>query len=170
MATFTARNRALPTFLGQSLKIVPVLERCTDVFAQKKWVSARFYFKSGQPETVGAQGFAGFLPTFPLFSLISVRKKSNKLYIIGEKSGHLAREQFLRISYMVYCGIPDFERRIIMGINKRLVKMWETNRTDVLTTFKVLAQLDILKEDDITFITESLDRMATARSTKVDSD
>lgn len=77
MATFTGRNRALPTFLGQSLKIVPVLERCTDVFARKKWVFAQFYFKSGQLETVGGQGFAGFLPTFPLFSLISVKKKSN---------------------------------------------------------------------------------------------
>ena len=75
MATFTTQNRALPTFLSQSLKIVPVSERCTDVFARKKWVSAQFDFKSGQPETVGAQGFAGFLPTFPLFSLISVRKK-----------------------------------------------------------------------------------------------
>lgn len=75
MPTFTTRNRALPTFLDQSLKIVPVLERCTDVFAQKKWVFGRFYFKSGQLETVGAQGFAGFLPTFPLFSLISVSKK-----------------------------------------------------------------------------------------------
>lgn len=75
VATFIARNRALPTFLDRSLKIVPVWERCTDVFARKKWVFAQFYFKSGQLETVGRQGFAGFLPTFPLFSLISVRKK-----------------------------------------------------------------------------------------------
>lgn len=57
-----------------------------------------------------------------------------------------------------------------MGINKRLVKMWETNRTDVLTTFKVLTQLDILKEDDVTFMSESLDRMIAARNTKVDSE
>ena len=57
-----------------------------------------------------------------------------------------------------------------MGINKRLVKMWETNRTDVLITFKVLTQLDILKEDDVTFMSESLDRMIAARNTKVDSE
>ena len=75
LPTFTARKWALATFLGQSLKIGAVWQRCTDVFGQKKWVSARFYFKSGQLETVAAQGFAGFLPTFPLFSLISVRKK-----------------------------------------------------------------------------------------------
>ena len=75
MATFTARKWALATFLGSSLKIGASLIDGTDDFGQKKWVSARFYFKSGQPKTVGAQGFAGFLPTFPLFSLISVRKK-----------------------------------------------------------------------------------------------
>ena len=45
------------------------------IFAQKKWVFAHFYFKSGQPETVAAQGFEGFLPTFPLFSLIYMKKK-----------------------------------------------------------------------------------------------
>jgi hypothetical protein len=48
--------------------------------ARKKWVFARFYFKSGQAETVAAQGFAGSLPTFPLFSL-SKREKIVSNYI-----------------------------------------------------------------------------------------
>jgi len=43
-------------------------------FAQKMWAFAHFYFKSGQPETVGAQGISGFLPTFPLFFSISMIK------------------------------------------------------------------------------------------------
>jgi len=30
-------------------------------------ISGHFYFKSGQPKTVGAQGIAGFVATFPLF-------------------------------------------------------------------------------------------------------
>ncbi len=75
MATFVTEKWALATFLGQSLKIGAVWERCTDGFGQKKWVSARFYLKSGQRETVDTQGFAGFVATFPLFSLISVKKK-----------------------------------------------------------------------------------------------
>lgn len=53
--------------------------------ARKKWVFARFYFKSGQAETVAAQGFAGSLPTFPLFSLSKREKNSIKLYITDEK-------------------------------------------------------------------------------------
>ena len=36
-----------------------------------------------------------------------------------------------------------------MGINKRLVKLWKESREDVVTTLKVLRQLDILKEEDI---------------------
>lgn len=36
---------------------------------------AHFYFKSGQAETLGAQGFAGFLATCPLFFLIKCEKK-----------------------------------------------------------------------------------------------
>jgi hypothetical protein len=59
--------------------------------ARKKWVFARFYFKSGQAKTVAAQGFAGSLPTFPLFSLSKREKNSIKLYITDEKSGFLGR-------------------------------------------------------------------------------
>jgi hypothetical protein len=42
---------------------------------KKKWVFGQKFFKSGQPETLAAQGFAGFLPTFPLFFLIKREKK-----------------------------------------------------------------------------------------------
>lgn len=40
-----------------------------------------FIFKSGQAETVAPQGFAGFLATFPLFSLHLNTKKNIKNYI-----------------------------------------------------------------------------------------
>lgn len=75
MATFTARKWALATFLGSSLKIGASLIDGTDDFGQKKWVFGQFYFKSGQRETVAVQGFAGFMATFPLFSLFNVKKK-----------------------------------------------------------------------------------------------
>lgn len=75
MATFAARKWALATFLDSSLKIVPIWARCTDGFGQKKWVFGRFYFKNDQRETVEPQGFAGFVATFPLFSLFNVKKK-----------------------------------------------------------------------------------------------
>lgn len=45
----------------------------------KNWPFAHFLptfiFKSGQAETVAPQGFAGFLATFPLFSLHLNAKK-----------------------------------------------------------------------------------------------
>lgn len=53
-----------------------------------------------------------------------------------------------------------------MGIDKRLVKLWKENREDVVTTFEVLRQLDILKEEDTTFLMEKLDIVAKASSTK----
>lgn len=65
----------MPGFYDQIGKVGASGKTCTDGFPQKKWVFARFYFKSGQPETVGAQGFAGFLPTFPLFLLFNAKKK-----------------------------------------------------------------------------------------------
>ena len=49
-----------------------------------------------------------------------------------------------------------------MGIDKRLVKLWKESREDVVTTFKVLGQLDILKEEDITFLTNKLDIVTKA--------
>ncbi len=68
-------NWALATFIGQLLKFGSPCEAGTDGFGQKKWAFGQFYLKSGQRETVEAQGFAGFVATFPLFSLISVKKK-----------------------------------------------------------------------------------------------
>lgn len=41
---------------------------------------AHFHFKSGQAETPAAVGFAGFLPTFPLFFSINCDKKIIILY------------------------------------------------------------------------------------------
>lgn len=53
-----------------------------------------------------------------------------------------------------------------MGIDKRLVKLWKENREDVVTTLKVLRQLDILIEEDTTFLMEKLDIAAKASGTK----
>ncbi len=47
-----------------------------------------------------------------------------------------------------------------MGIDKRLVKVWKENREDVLITFMMLRQLDIMKEEDAAFLTEKLDILA----------
>lgn len=51
-----------------------------------------------------------------------------------------------------------------MGIDKKLVKLWKENRADVVTTLKVLRELDIVKEDDVTFLTEKLGIAASANS------
>lgn len=48
-----------------------------------------------------------------------------------------------------------------MGIDKRLVKLWKDNREDVVTTIKVLKQLDIMKAEDVAFLTEKLDIVAS---------
>lgn len=78
VATFILKNGLLPTFF-RKLDIFGRVERLVEtVLAKKSGFLARFYLKSGQAETVGTQGFAGFLPTFPLFSLISVKKKCKK--------------------------------------------------------------------------------------------
>lgn len=58
-----------------------------------------------------------------------------------------------------------FERRIIMGIDKKLVKLWKESREDVVTTLKVLRKLDIIKEQDATFLTEKLDIAVRASNT-----
>lgn len=52
-----------------------------------------------------------------------------------------------------------------MGIDKRLVKLWKKNREDVVTTLKVLRQLDIIKEQDAMSLTEKLDIVASASNT-----
>lgn len=57
-----------------------------------------------------------------------------------------------------------FERRIVMGIDKKLVKLWKEKRADVVTTLKVLRELDIVKEDDVAFLTEKLDIAASANN------
>ena len=49
-----------------------------------------------------------------------------------------------------------------MGIDKKLVKLWKVKREDVVTTLKVLRELDIMKEDDVAFLTEKLDIAASA--------
>lgn len=49
-----------------------------------------------------------------------------------------------------------------MGIDKKLVKLWKEKRADVVTTLKVLRELDIMKEDDVAFLTEKLDIAASA--------
>ena len=54
-------------------------------------LSAHLFLKSGQPETVAAQGFAGFLPTFPLFFTLKREKKVKKINKVENKSGLLAR-------------------------------------------------------------------------------
>lgn len=51
-----------------------------------------------------------------------------------------------------------------MGIDKKLVKLWKENRADVVTTLKVLRELDIVKEDDVAFLTEKLDIAASVNS------
>ena len=51
-----------------------------------------------------------------------------------------------------------------MGIDKKLVKLWKEKRADVVTTLKVLRELDIMKEDDVTFLTEKLDIVASANN------
>lgn len=55
---------------GQNSKIAKIELRkiCEKLkIGQKKWANGHFYLKSGQAVTIGAQGFAGFLATFPLF-------------------------------------------------------------------------------------------------------
>lgn len=49
-----------------------------------------------------------------------------------------------------------------MGIDKKLVKLWKEKREDVVTTLKVLRELDIMKADDVEFLTEKLDIAASA--------
>lgn len=51
-----------------------------------------------------------------------------------------------------------------MGIDKKLVKLWKENRADVVTTLKVLRELDIVKEDDVASLTEKLDIAASVNS------
>ena len=51
-----------------------------------------------------------------------------------------------------------------MGIDKKLVKLWKENRADVVATLKVLRELDIVKEDDVAFLTAKLDIVASANS------
>ena len=51
-----------------------------------------------------------------------------------------------------------------MGIDKKLVKLWKERRADVVTTLKVLRELDIMKEDDVAFLTEKLDIAASANN------
>lgn len=53
-----------------------------------------------------------------------------------------------------------------MGIDKKLVKLWKEKRADVVTTLKVLRELDIMKEDDVAFLTEKLDIAASANNTQ----
>lgn len=52
-----------------------------------------------------------------------------------------------------------------MGIDKKLVKLWKESREDVVTTLKVLRKLDIIKEQDATFLTEKLDIAVRASNT-----
>jgi len=75
LATFIFEKWALATFVGKLVRFGVLCGACTDGFGQKKWAFGHFYLKSGQRETVAPQGFAGFVATFPLFSLISVKKK-----------------------------------------------------------------------------------------------
>lgn len=51
-----------------------------------------------------------------------------------------------------------------MGIDKKLVKLWKEKRADVVTTLKVLRELDIMKEDDVAFLTEKLDIAASTNN------
>ena len=51
-----------------------------------------------------------------------------------------------------------------MGIDKKLVTLWKEKREDVVTTLKVLRELDIVKEDDVAFLTEKLDIVVSANS------
>ena len=51
-----------------------------------------------------------------------------------------------------------------MGIDKKLVKLRKEKRADVVTTLKVLRELDIMKEDDVAFLTEKLDIAASANN------
>lgn len=49
-----------------------------------------------------------------------------------------------------------------MGIDKKLVELWKENREDVVTTLKVLSQLDIVKEQETLFLMEKQDIVANA--------
>lgn len=42
-----------------------------------------------------------------------------------------------------------------MGIDKKLVKLWKKKRADVVTTLRVLRELDIVKEKDAAFMMEN---------------
>ena len=77
----------MPGFYDQIGKVGASGKTCTDGFAQKKWVFARFYFKSGQPETIGAQGF----PTF--FSYLMRRKNIKIIYNWRKKVGFWAESK-----------------------------------------------------------------------------
>ncbi len=69
----------LPTFFDDFFKdFWKILKNL--VSAQKKWAFGQKNLKSGQAETVAAQGFAGFLPIFPLF-LYTIMRKIVKIYI-----------------------------------------------------------------------------------------
>ena len=103
-----ATNRYNPLIAVES--VCPLLK--------KKWVFARFYLKSGRAETVDTQGFAGFLPTFPLFSLISVKKKCKKIYKWREKVGFWPK--------------PDFPQKLWLSFR---VRVWYT---------KLATQLNLL--------------------------
>lgn len=51
-----------------------------------------------------------------------------------------------------------------MGLDKRLVNLWEKKPEDVVTALKVLKYLDIIKEEDITFLTETMNKIVLTRS------
>ena len=60
--------------------------------------------------------------------------------------------------------MESIERRTVIGIDKKLVKLWKEKRADVVTTLKELRELDIMKEDDVAFLTEKLDIAASANN------
>lgn len=80
---FLFENWPLPTFDIELVRNREVFAREKSQKWRKNWPFAHFLptfiFKSGQAETVGAQGFAGFLATFPLFYLHLNAKKMLKI-------------------------------------------------------------------------------------------
>ena len=65
---------------------------------------------------------------------------------------------------IIYLAVINFISFTVMGIDKKLVKLWKEKRADVVTTLKVLRELDIMKEDDVAFLTEKLDIAASANN------
>ena len=85
----------LPTFSdGFSRRFSKMAKRQKK--AQKKWANGQKFLKSGRAETIGAQRFAGLLPTFPLFIPTIIKKKVKFYKELKTKVGFWPKPFFSR--------------------------------------------------------------------------